>query len=69
VLRCIRGTRIETHKDRNAHPSVPARANPDRIAYRMAGSRKAITYHEFSDQRAHLIRSLGGSRPVITSPA
>ena len=28
------------------HPSVHARTQPDKIAYRMAGSGKAITYRE-----------------------
>ena len=44
------------------HPSVYARTQPDKIAYRMAGSGKAITYRELdelSNQGAHLFRSLG----------
>src|SRR5689334_4157102 len=44
------------------HPSVHARANPDKIAYRMAGTGKSITYRELdelSNQGAHLFRSLG----------
>jgi long-chain acyl-CoA synthetase len=44
------------------HPSIHARKNPDKIAYRMAGSGKAITYRELdelSNQGAHLFRSLG----------
>jgi acyl-CoA synthetase (AMP-forming)/AMP-acid ligase II len=44
------------------HPSVHARANPDKIAYRMAGTGKAITYRELdelSNQGAHLFRALG----------
>src|SRR5882762_1447672 len=44
------------------HPSVHARTQPDKIAYRMAGSDKAITYRELdelSNQGAHLFRSLG----------
>src|SRR3954471_6066308 len=44
------------------HPSVHARTQPDKIAYRMAGSGKAITYRELdelSNQGAQLFRSLG----------
>src|SRR4030088_140662 len=44
------------------HPSVYARTQPDKIAYRMAGSRKAITYRELdelSNQGANLFRALG----------
>src|SRR3954451_14607230 len=44
------------------HPSVHARTQPDKIAYRMAGSGKAITYRELdelSNQGARLFRSLG----------
>jgi acyl-CoA synthetase (AMP-forming)/AMP-acid ligase II len=44
------------------HPSIHARANPDRIAYQMAATGKAITYRELdelSNQGAHLFRSLG----------
>src|SRR4030081_1172364 len=44
------------------HPSIHARTQPDKIAYRMAGSGKAITYRELdqlSNQGAHLFRSLG----------
>ena len=44
------------------HPSVYARTQPDKIAYQMAGSGKAITYRELdelSNQGAHLFRSLG----------
>src|SRR6195952_4992303 len=44
------------------HPSVHARTQPDKIAYRMAGSGKAISYRELdelSNQGAHLFRSLG----------
>jgi len=44
------------------HPSIHARKNPDKIAYRMAGTGKAITYRELdelSNQGAHLFRSLG----------
>jgi hypothetical protein len=39
------------------HPSIHARAQPDKIAYQMAGSGKAITYRELdelSSQGAHL---------------
>jgi len=44
------------------HPSFHARTNPDKIAYRMAGTGKAITYRELdalSNQGAHLFRALG----------
>src|SRR3954465_3602899 len=44
------------------HPSVHARTQPNKIAYRMAGSGKAITYRELdelSNQGAQLFRSLG----------
>ena len=44
------------------HPSVHARAHPDKIAYQMAGTGKAITYRELdelSNQGANLFRSLG----------
>jgi long-chain acyl-CoA synthetase len=44
------------------HPSIHARTHPDKIAYRMAGTGKAITYRELdelSNQGAHLFRSLG----------
>ena len=44
------------------HPSIHARTHPDKIAYRMAGSGKAISYRELdelSNQGAHLFRSLG----------
>src|SRR5204863_12436 len=44
------------------HPSVYARTQPDKIAYQMAGSGKAISYRELdelSNQGAHLFRSLG----------
>jgi fatty-acyl-CoA synthase/long-chain acyl-CoA synthetase len=44
------------------HPSVHARTNPQKIAYRMAGTGKAITYRELdelSNQGAHLFRKLG----------
>src|SRR6516164_9071350 len=44
------------------HPSIHAQKNPDKIAYRMAGSGKAITYRELdelSNQDAHLFRKLG----------
>ena len=45
-----------------SHPSHHARANPDKIAYRMAGSGQAITYaqlDERSNRGAQLFRSLG----------
>ena len=44
------------------HPSVHARIYPNKIAYQMAGTGKAITYRELdelSNQGAHLFRSLG----------
>src|SRR5580692_817513 len=44
------------------HPSVYARTQPDKIAYRMAGSGEAISYRELdevSNQGAQLFRSLG----------
>src|SRR5271169_3258268 len=44
------------------HPSVHARTNPDKIAYQMAGTGKAITYRELdelSNQGAHLFGALG----------
>ena len=44
------------------HPSIHARTNPNKIAYQMAGTGKAITYRELdelSNQGAHLFRSLG----------
>src|SRR5438270_2398808 len=44
------------------HPSIHARSHPNKIAYRMAGSGKAISYRELdqlSNQGAHLFRTLG----------
>ncbi|MBU6456907.1 MAG: acyl-CoA synthetase [Bradyrhizobium sp.] len=44
------------------HPSVHARTQPDKIAYQMAPTGKAITYRELderSNQGAHLFRTLG----------
>jgi fatty-acyl-CoA synthase/long-chain acyl-CoA synthetase len=44
------------------HPSIHARTQPDKIAYQMAGSGKAITYRELdelSNQGAQLFRALG----------
>jgi long-chain acyl-CoA synthetase len=44
------------------HPSIHAKTTPDKIAYQMAGTGKAITYRELdelSNQGAHLFRSLG----------
>ena len=44
------------------HPSVHARTQPNKIAYQMAGTGKAITYRELdelSNQGAHLFRALG----------
>ena len=45
-----------------SHPSHHARTNPDKVAYRMARSNKAITYGELdarSNQGAQLFRALG----------
>src|SRR3978361_2080527 len=44
------------------HPSIYARTQPDKIAYQMAGTGKAITYRELderSNRGAQLFRSLG----------
>jgi fatty-acyl-CoA synthase/long-chain acyl-CoA synthetase len=44
------------------HPSIHARTHPDKVAYRMAATGKAITYRELdelSNQGAHLFRALG----------
>src|SRR5258707_13511421 len=44
------------------HPSVHARAQPNKIAYQMAATSKAITSPEpgeIANQGAHLFRSLG----------
>src|SRR5450631_3240348 len=44
------------------HPSIHTRTQPDKIAYQMADSGKAISYRELdelSNQGAHLFRSLG----------
>jgi long-chain acyl-CoA synthetase len=44
------------------HPSLHARSNPDKIAYQMAATGKAISYRELdelSNQGAQLFRSLG----------
>ena len=44
------------------HPSIYARTQPDKIAYQMAGTGKAITYRELdelSNQGAQLFRALG----------
>jgi long-chain acyl-CoA synthetase len=44
------------------HPSHHARTTPDKIAYQMTGSGKAVSYRELdarSNQGAHLFRSLG----------
>jgi acyl-CoA synthetase (AMP-forming)/AMP-acid ligase II len=44
------------------HPSIHARTHPDKIAYQMASTGKAITYRELdelSNQGAHLFRKLG----------
>jgi long-chain acyl-CoA synthetase len=44
------------------HPSIHARTQPDKIAYQMSGTGKAITYRELdelSNQGAHLFRALG----------
>ena len=44
------------------HPTIHARTHPDKIAYQMAATGKAITYRqldEHSNQGAQLFRSLG----------
>src|SRR6516162_2565477 len=44
------------------HPSIHARTNPDKTAYRMAATGKAISYRELdelSNQGAQLLRALG----------
>ncbi|ABE40835.1 AMP-dependent synthetase and ligase [Rhodopseudomonas palustris BisB5] len=44
------------------HPSIHARTQPDKIAYQMAGTGKAITYRELdelSNQGAQMFRALG----------
>ncbi len=44
------------------HPSIHAQSHPDKIAYQMAGTGKAITYRELdelSNQGAQLFRALG----------
>ena len=44
------------------HPSIHAKTNPDKVAYRMASTGQAITYRQLderSNQGAHLFRSLG----------
>ncbi|KAA0075045.1 acyl-CoA synthetase [Tardiphaga sp. P9-11] len=44
------------------HPSIHAKTNPDKIAYRMAGSGQALTYRELderSNRGAQLFRTLG----------
>ncbi|MBB5048196.1 fatty-acyl-CoA synthase [Rhodopseudomonas rhenobacensis] len=44
------------------HPSILAKTQPDKIAYQMAGSGKALTYRELderSNQGAQLFRALG----------
>jgi len=44
------------------HPAIHARTHPDKIAYRMAGTGKSISYRELdelSNQGAHLFRKLG----------
>src|SRR5215510_9865932 len=45
-----------------SHPSLHARTHPDKVAYQMARTGKAITYRELdvrSNQGAQLFRSLG----------
>ena len=44
------------------HPSIHAQSHPDKIAYQMAATGKAITYRELdelSNQGAQLFRALG----------
>ena len=56
------------------HPSVHARTYPNKIAYQMAGTGKAITYRELdelSNQGAQLFRSLGlkaGDAKILRNP-
>jgi len=47
------------------HPSIHARATPDKIAYMMAETGRGITYRELDDranQGAQLFRALGVNR-------
>src|SRR6266403_6376936 len=56
------GARMLLKDSPMTHPSVHARIQPNKIAYQMAGSGKAITYRELdelSNQGAQLFRSLG----------
>src|SRR5437762_7338102 len=66
--RCLRGKRRRffpnelRSRSSMTHPSIHARTQPNKIAYQMAGSGKAISYRELdelSNQGAHLFRSLG----------
>ena len=44
------------------HPSIHAKTNPDKVAYRMASTGQTITYRQLderSNQGAQLFRSLG----------
>ncbi|MGI5129764.1 acyl-CoA synthetase [Pseudonocardia sp. CA-107938] len=52
------------------HPSVHARTDPDRIAYRIVPSGEVVTYGELdarSNQAAHLFRSLGLRRGDVVA--
>src|ERR1700732_1223947 len=54
-----RHSRLETSM---THPSIHARSQPDKTAYRMAATGKAISYRELdelSNQGAHLFCALG----------
>ena len=64
VLRAAlrQGRHVEFARAAMTHPSIHARTHPDKIAYKMAGTGKAITYRELdelSNQGAHLFRKLG----------
>src|ERR1700757_3225863 len=57
-----RGREQRARESPMTHPSIHPRKPPDKIAYQMAGTGKAITYRELdelSNQGAHLFRSLG----------
>src|SRR5215471_9657602 len=60
---CQAGGPAESSGDEGpmSHPSHHARTTPDKIAYQMTGSGKAVSYRELdarSNQGAHLFRSL-----------
>src|SRR5215217_2620579 len=59
---CVRRDDASPEETPMIHPSVHARVYPNKIAYQMAGTGKAITYGELdqlSNQGAQLFRSLG----------